>query len=155
MLLSGAWYKQRGGFGAKMRMPFIGALAAIIRVPDERLGMSTNQLWSSSVAVPLRPGILTSPLSLPDPKPDRAFGYSQYAFTDNQLGTIDLLVDDEFGKSYAIPDKSLRFPFLSIEFKAQADGGTHYTATNQVADTGAIALYGYLELMQRSSRAHT
>jgi hypothetical protein len=115
--------------------------------------MSANQLWSNSVSIPLRPGILTNPLRLPNPKPDRAFGYSRYAFTDHQLGTIDLLID-KLGKSYAIPDKNIRFPFLTIEFKSQAKGGTHYTATNQVAGAGAIAIYGYIELLKRTSQAH-
>lgn len=128
-------------------------LSPIVHEPDERLTMSANQLWSDSVPIRLKPGILTNPLRLPTPKPDRAFGYSQLVFTDNQLATIDLLVDNKFGKSYAMPDKNIRFPFLNIEFKSQANGGTHYIATNQVAGAGAIALYGHLELMRRSSRA--
>lgn len=128
------------------------ALSAIIHVPDGRLSMSENQPWSNSVPIALMPGMLTIPPRLPSPKPDRAFGYSRLAFTDKQIDTISLLVDDKFGKSYAMPDNDLRFPFLSIEFKSQATGGTHYTATNQVAGAGSIALYGYLELMQRSSR---
>jgi hypothetical protein len=132
----------------------IGELAVLTHGADRLLEMSASRLWSNSVAVPLRPGTLISPLGLPNPKPDRAFGYSQSAFTDHQLGAIDLLVD-EFGKSYAMPDENLRFPFLSVEFKSQANGGTHYTATNQVAGAGAIALHGYMELMRRSCRVHT
>ncbi|OBT61871.1 hypothetical protein VE03_08737 [Pseudogymnoascus sp. 23342-1-I1] len=130
----------------------IGALSAIIQVPDERLKMSGNQHWSNSVPIALAPGTINIPPRLPKPKPDRAFGYSRSAFTGKQRGTIGLLVDDESGKSYAMPDNKLRFPFLSIEFKSQANGGTHYTATNQVAGAGSIALYGHLELMKRSSR---
>lgn len=84
-------------------------------------------------------------------EPDRAFGYSSSAFTSNQRRIIDTLVDDKFGKSYAMPDDKLLFPFLVIEFKSQAKGSTHYIASNQAANAGAIALYGYLELMQRSS----
>jgi hypothetical protein len=52
------------------------------------------------------------------------------------------LVDDQFGRSYAMPDQKLRFPFLDIEFKSQAKNGTHYIAANQVAGAGAIALNG-------------
>ncbi|KAK5202613.1 hypothetical protein LTR41_011645 [Exophiala xenobiotica] len=95
------------------------------------------------------PSILTSPLPLPKPKPDLAFGYSEAAFTDDQLGTIDLLVDDQFGRSYAVPDQKVRFPFLGIEFKSQAKNGTHYIATNQAAGAGAVALSGYMDLMRR------
>ncbi|OBT74481.1 hypothetical protein VF21_06930 [Pseudogymnoascus sp. 05NY08] len=129
----------------------VGIIPAITRVPDERLAKSANQLWSNHVPVPLNPDILINPLRLPNPKPDRAFGYSSSAFTSNQRSIIDSLVDDKFGKSYAMPDDKLLFPFLNIEFKSQAKGGTHYLASNQVANAGAIALYGHLELMQRSS----
>ncbi len=64
--------------------------------------------------------------------------------------TIDLLVADQFEQSYAIPDQTLRFPFLDVKFKSQAKKGTHYVATNQVAGAGAIALNGVLELIGRS-----
>jgi hypothetical protein len=94
-------------------------------------------------------------IPLPKPRPDLAFGYSEAAFTENQLGTIDLLIDDQYGRSFAIPDQKLRFPFLDIEFKSQAKNGTHYVATNQVAGTGAIALNGHMDLIQRSFGAES
>lgn len=47
-------------------------------------------------------------------------------------------------------DKKLRFPFLDIDFKSQAKGGTHYIATNQVAGAGAVSLNRSLELIKRS-----
>jgi hypothetical protein len=127
-----------------------GIIPAMNRVPDQRLEMNSDQPWSNSVPIPLKPSILTNPLPLPKPVPDLAFGYAQAAFTENQLGTIGLLVDDQYGRSYAVPDQKLRFPFLGIEFKSQAKNGTHYTATNQVAGAGAIALSGNMDLMQRS-----
>ncbi len=125
-------------------------IPAMDEIPDQRLAMNADQPWFNSIPVPLDPSILTNPLPLPRPKPDLAFGYSETAFTRNQLGTIDLLIDDQFGRSYAIPDQKLRFPFLDIEFKSQAKNGTHYIATNQVAGAGAIILNGHLELIQRS-----
>ena len=127
-----------------------GIIPAMNMVPDTRLASNVNQLWYNSVPAPLDASVLTNPLPLPKPKPDLAFGYSEAAFTRNQLGTIDLLVDDQFGQSYAVPDQKVRFPFLQIEFKSQAKNGTHYIATNQAAGAGAIALNGNLELMQRS-----
>ena len=125
-------------------------IPAMNEVPDRRLEMNSDQQWSDSVPVPLDPDVLTNPIPLPKPKPDLAFGYSQDAFSHKQLMTIELLVDDEFGRSYVVPDQKLQFPFLDIEFKSQAKGGTHYIATNQAAGAGAIALNGNLELMQRS-----
>jgi len=125
-------------------------IPAMKEIPDQRLAQSADELWSNSVPIPLNPSVLISPLPLPKPKPDLVFGYSEAAFTENQLAAIDLLVDDQFGRSYAIPDEKLRFPFLDIEFMSQARNGTHFVATNQVAGTGAIVLNGNLELMQRS-----
>ncbi|KAL9108748.1 MAG: hypothetical protein Q9227_006544 [Pyrenula ochraceoflavens] len=119
-------------------------------LPDQRLEMNANQRWFNSIPVPLDVSILTNPIPLPKPKPDLAFGYSETAFTRNQLGTIDLLVDDQFGRSYVFPDQKLRFPFLNIECKSQAKNGTHYIATNQAAGAGAIALNGNMDLIQRS-----
>lgn len=119
-------------------------------ISDQRLEQSLNQVWYNSVPLPLKPSIRHNPPRLRKPKPDLAFGYSEAAFTDNQLGMINLLIADKTGWSYATPDEILLFPFLSIEFKSQAQNGTHYVATNQVAGTGAIALNGIVELMKRS-----
>ena len=130
-------------------------IPAIDEIRDQRLARNPDQLWFNSVPVPLHPSILTNPLPLPRPKPDLAFGYSETAFTPDQLGTIDLLVDDQLGRSYAVPDQKLRFPFLDIEFKSQAKGGTHYIATNQAAVAGAIVLNGTLELCKRSFGAES
>jgi hypothetical protein len=130
-------------------------IPAMNRLPDQRLARNADQLWSNSVPVPLNQNVLTNSLPLPRPKPDLAFGYSQAAFTEKQLMTIDLLVDDRFRRSYAVLDQKLRFPFLNVEFKSQAKNKTHYVTTNQVAGTGAIALNGHMELIQRSFGAES
>lgn len=124
-------------------------IPAINKVPSQTLARNSNQPWFNSVPVPLDPVVLTNPLPLPKPKPDLAFGYSRTAFNREQLTTVDLLIDDQFGCSYAIPDQKLRFPFLNIEFKSQAKSGTLHVATNQAAGAGAIALNGNLELISR------
>ncbi|KAI9678156.1 MAG: hypothetical protein M1817_006101 [Caeruleum heppii] len=116
---------------------------------DRRLARNANQVWRDAVPVPLDPNMLANPLALPRPKPDIAFGYSEAAFDPKQLMTIDLLID-QFGRSYAVPDDKLRFPFLGIEIKSQAKGGTHFIATNQVANAGSIAMNGSLELPRRT-----
>ena len=43
------------------------------------------------------------------------------------------------------------FLFFAIEFKAQATGGTHFIATNQVANAGAVAMAGTLQFVRKSS----
>ena len=50
-----------------------------------------------------------------------------------------------------MPDGKARFPFLEIEFKSQATGGTHFVATNQAANAGAIAMEGTLQLTRKIS----
>ena len=87
---------------------------------------------------------------MPRPKPDLAFGYSQAAFDTNQRTAIGLLVN-ELKQSYAMPVRSLRFPFLQIEFRALAMGGSPFGAKNQAASAGAIAMNGLLELNRRNS----
>lgn len=86
-----------------------GIIPAMNRIPDCRLEMNSDQLWSNSV----RPD---QPTPITKTKSDLAFGFSERAFSEVQLGTIDLLIDDQFERSYVIPDQKLRFPFLSIEF---------------------------------------
>ncbi|OAP57754.1 hypothetical protein AYL99_08492 [Fonsecaea erecta] len=125
-------------------------IPAMTEIPDQRLEMNTDQRWFNPVPIPLDASILTDPLPLPKPKPNLVFGYSKTAFTRNQLGTIDLLLDDHFGRSYALPDQKIRFPFLQVEFKSQAKNGTHYIAANQAAGAGAIALNGNMDLIRRS-----
>lgn len=117
------------------------------KIPDQSLVRNSNQLWFNSVSGPLDPMVLNNPLPLPRPKPDLVFGYSRTAFDREEFTTIDLLVDDRLGWSYAVPDQKLRFPFLNIEFKSQAKDGTLHVATDQVAGAGAIALSGKLELI--------
>lgn len=116
--------------------------------PDPKLAHNSNQVWCNAVPIQLDPDVLADPLPLPRPKPDLAFGYSKTAFDRKQLMAIDLLMD-RFGRSYAVPDRKIRFPFLDIEFKSQAKNGTHFIATNQVANAGSIAMNGSLELIRR------
>ena len=129
---------------------------AIRELNDPRLAISLNQLWINQVPVP-QPQMSTMPfiappqLPLPRSKPDHAFGYSHKAFTPAQKTTIDLVSADPFGQSYAVPVNELHFPFLSIEYKSQAKGGTHYAATNQAAGAGAVAMYGHQEFMSRAA----
>ena len=119
-------------------------ISAMTEVPDQRLTLSAGHQWTNFVPLPLDPSIVTNPLPLSKPKPDKAFGYSEEAFTRNQLATIDLLTN-------ATPDKEVHFPFIDVEFKSQAKGGTHYVGTNQAANAGAVVGHGLVELARRAS----
>ena len=128
-------------------MPYL--IPSTQRTSSQGLTRNANQVWANAVPLALDPDVLAAPLPLPKPKPDLSFGYSQGAFTHKQLAVIDLLID-QAGRSYALPDKKIRFPFLAVEFKSQAKMGTHFTAMNQAANAGSIATNGVLELMRRS-----
>ncbi|KAL9607690.1 MAG: hypothetical protein Q9167_007420 [Letrouitia subvulpina] len=125
-------------------------IPAMRQLPDSRIGRALNQLWTDAVLVPTRSSVLEPCLPLSKPKPGCAFGFSKSAFTSDQQEVAHLLVD-QFGRSYARPDKNLLYPFLSIDFKSEATGGTHHIGTNQAANAGAIALHGFLESMRRTS----
>ena len=125
-------------------------IPAMKKVPHQSLQGSVDRLWSNAVEVPLGPDVFPIPPPLPKPKPDLVFGYSKTAFDTKQLSAMNLLVD-ESGRSYPMPDGKVRFPFLVIEFKSQATGGNHFVATNQVANAGAIAMEGALQLARRIS----
>ena len=120
---------------------------AMSNIPDQRLATETDKLWNQAVTILSDPVPLLIQRKLPRPKPDLAFGYSGAAFDKNQDMAIGLLsTEDE--KSYAKPVETLRFPFLQLEFKSISTG-IRKVAENQVANGGAIAMRGLLELYRR------
>ena len=119
--------------------------------PPDKLDVVQGQLWSKAVPVPFKSSLLDPPLPLPKPKPDTTFAFSKTAFTESQLGTMKSLVQYPNGPSFASPFPDIRFPFAVIEYKSQAKDGSIRVATNQAAGAGAIALNGFLELMNRAS----
>ena len=123
---------------------------AIRKVPDQRLAAAVNRLWNHAVTIPPHKSLLSIPPPLPMPRPDVAFGYSEAAFDTNQRAATDLLVN-ELKKSHAMPVQTLGFPFLLIEFKTLAAGGSPFEADNQAANAGAIAMNGLLELYRCNS----
>ena len=122
---------------------------AIKKIPDTNLKVVGNQRWGNGVPIPL--DSLQNPPPLPFPKPDYTFGYSERAFTKKQYDTLGLFVTDPFGQSYSKPLKDLSFPYLSIEFKSQATGGTPFIANNQNAGSGAMGMQGHLEVAKRTT----
>lgn len=130
---------------AELSTPLIPALA---QLPHQNLEISKNRTWSYAVDVPFDPEVAAIFPTLPKSKPDSVFGYSEAAFTVDQLKTSDFLVTQS-NQNYAMPDGNIRFPFLDLEFKAQASGGTHFVATNQLAYAGAVAMEATIELARR------
>ena len=111
----------------------------------QSLAREVNKLWSNAAVIP--PGPDEMEMALPKPKPNMAYGYSLEAFDDGQLKASGFLRKGT--QNYARPNRSLMFPFFVIEFKAQATGGTHFVATNQAANAGAVAMEGTLQLTRK------
>ncbi|EXJ76929.1 hypothetical protein A1O3_10086 [Capronia epimyces CBS 606.96] len=118
-------------------------------VPDPRLTVAADQLWCLSIPPPDCGDEENKYLR--QPKPDLAFGYTRNAFTKDQNTMIrSSMAEFDNSKSYAVPAQGLNFPFLSIEFKSQANQGTHFAGQNQAAGAGAIAMNGIIELTKRA-----
>ena len=116
---------------------------------DKKLEAVQGQLWSKAVPVPFSSSLLDPPLPLPKPKPDTTFAFSKTAVTKSQLRTIKSLVQYPNGPSFASPSPDILFPFAVVEYKSQAKDGSIRVATNQAAGAGAVALNGFLELLNR------
>ncbi|PGH29505.1 hypothetical protein GX50_07750, partial [[Emmonsia] crescens] len=145
------------------------------------LSYSIKQPWSQSVPVPLLPDFHTAPF-LPDPTPDKVYGFSQGAFTHTQHAIIPTLIESasvstsasasasgsEAGtettpnpspnpnpaRNHASPDAHLLFPFFAVEFASLATGGSHHTATDEASSAAAISLNSLLELHRRTVGTH-
>ena len=126
----------------------IELIPAMRKVPHQSLQGNENRLWLNAVAIPPNPDDLVIPPQLPKPKPNMVFGYSPIAFNKYQLLAMKLL-ENQLKQDYAMPDERVRFPFLVIDFKSQAAGGTHFIATNQLANAGAVAMEGILQLARK------
>lgn len=118
---------------------------------DKRLQVVHGQWWNKAVPVPHDQNALEPPLPLPKPKPDTTLAFSKAAFDRPQLATVNLLVRNPNGPSFASPCQDIRFPFAVVEYKSQAKDGSIRVATNQAAGAGAVALNGFLELLSRGS----
>lgn len=145
-----AWRLETGSERDIVKKLVTPLIPAITEVPHQSLESSQNKRWADAVTVPLRSGVMVIQPPLPKPQPDFVFGYSNTAFNHSQFEVSRLLVT-ESGMDYATPDGEIRFPFLAMKIKAQAKGGTHFVATNQAANAGAVAMQGTLELARRIS----
>ncbi len=139
-----------GGSGRGIEDP-LGpmVLPRMLSLPSRRLASVLFQPWSNFIPLPQKRSVRTIHLPMTWPRTDRAFGYSAAAFNKRQLAAINLFWDDR-GRSYSMPHPQLRFPFLAVEFEAQAAGGTHFLAANKLAKTGAVAVNNLMELARRA-----
>ena len=117
---------------------------------SSKIVQSANTEWVDAFPIKPRAGKQGAPM-LSVPKPDAAFGFSQeYVLTPIQEQAAELLEDG--GSSYALPDgRGGWFPFLTMEFKAAATGGTRYVGTDQANLAGSVMLLTLQELHARAT----
>lgn len=105
--------------------------------PAQRQGVSIggNSQWPTA-ALPYDPNY---GLAMAAPKPDFHVGYTpgiDSGFSKNGCGVID----HPYATLYTKPGTGTALPFLTVELKSEATGGTLYQAENQAAGSGTYIL---------------
>ena len=127
-----------------------GPTAKLIRTdmfPFERPGIAEggNSPWST-VALPNNPEYQ---YDISAPKPDTHFGYA----TNQRSGwsyAQSNVITHPVPRPYAQPARGNTFPFLMVEMKSEAAGGTIYVAENQAAGSGSHSVNAMLWLVREA-----
>lgn len=132
-----------------------GSVAALVGTdmfPLKRrdVGPGGNTKWST-MALPKSPKY---PLPLVAPKPDFHYGYptgqlSQWSLEENAV------CDHRIAQPFSQPARGNRCPFLVIETKAEAAGGTLWLAENQAAGSGSHCVNSMRWIFEQASEVHS
>jgi len=127
-----------------------GPTAKLIRTdmfPFDRPGISEggDSPWST-VALPNNPEYQ---YDVSAPKPDTHFGYptnqrSRWSFAQSNVITHPV------ARPYTQPARGNTFPFLMVEMKSEAAGGTIFVAENQAAGSGSHSVNALLWLLREA-----
>ncbi len=103
-----------------------------------------NSPWST-VALPNNPEYQ---YDVSAPKPDTTLGYptnqrSGWSYAQSNVVTHPV------ARPYTSPARGNTFPFLMVEMKSEAAGGTIYVAENQAAGSGSHSVNALLWLLQK------
>jgi hypothetical protein len=104
-----------------------------------------NSPWST-VALPNNP---EHQYDLSAPKPDMHFGYP----TNQRSGWSNAqtnVITHPVARPYTQPARGNTFPFLMVEMKSEAAGGTIYVAENQAAGSGSHSVNALLWLLREA-----
>lgn len=120
--------------------------------PTKRHGIAEggNTLWSTD-PLPTNPQY---PHPLSTPKPDFHYGYPagpNSDFTDQEAA----VADHRAARSRTQPARDNIQPFLAIEFKSEATGGTIWVAENQAAGSAAHIVNSLRWLLSQASPSRT
>lgn len=115
--------------------------------PLKRVGIKEggSSPWNT-VALPNQPGYKHD---LSAPKPDVYLGYAPYGKPSWSLAESNV-IDHPMARPYTQPARSNTFPFLMIEMKSEAAGGTLYVAENQAAGSGSHSVNALLWLFEEA-----
>ncbi|MCJ1230419.1 hypothetical protein MMC12_007093 [Toensbergia leucococca] len=127
-----------------------GPTAKLIRTdmfPFERSGIMEggNSPWST-VALPNNPEYQ---YDVSAPKPDNHFGYPSNQRSNWSYAQANVITHP-VARPYAQPARGSTFPFLMVEMKSEAAGGTIYVAENQAAGSGSHSVNTVLWLLQEA-----
>ncbi|KAK5190274.1 hypothetical protein LTR92_009676 [Exophiala xenobiotica] len=127
-----------------------GPTAKLLRTdmfPLERPGVAEggNSAWTTS-ALPNNPAYQ---YDVSAPKPDSYFGYptnqrSGWSYAQSNVVTHPM------ARPYSQPARGNTFPFLMVEMKSEAAGGTIYVAENQAAGSGSHSVNALLWLLREA-----
>ncbi len=131
-----------------------GPTAELIRTdmfPFKRPGIAEggNSRWST-VALPNDPEYQ---YDISAPKPDIYLGYPTNQRSSWSRAQSNV-VTHPMARPYALPARGNTFPFLMVEMKSEAAGGTIYVAENQAAGSGSHSVNALLWLLQEAG-THT
>ena len=120
--------------------------------PLSRFGIEEGgtSLWNT-VALPNGPGY---EYDLSAPKPDVHLGYAVYGKSGWSLADRNV-IDHPMARPYTRPARGNLFPFLMIEVKSEAAGGTLYVAENQAAGSGSHSVNALLWLFNEAGLSDT
>ncbi|KAI4142920.1 MAG: hypothetical protein LQ340_007172 [Diploschistes diacapsis] len=110
------------------------------------IGSGGNSQWNVD-ALPTNPDY---PHALSAPKPDSHYGYpcgQRTEWTRRECA----VVDHRAAIKYAQPAIGNRFPFLAVEIKWEATGGTLWQAENQAAGSGTHSVGAMQWLLEQAS----
>ncbi len=127
-----------------------GPMAKLVRTdmfPFARSGIAEggNSQWTTA-ALPNNPDYQ---YAVSAPKPDMHLGYptnqrSGWSYAQSNVITHPV------ARSYAQPARGNTFPFLMVEMKSEAAGGTIYVAENQAAGSGSHSVNALLWLLREA-----
>ena len=113
-----------------------------------RIAEGRNVQWSTE-ALPTDP---RSPFQLSAPKPDHHYGYPlgrkfEAGWTKEEMAVMH----HRAAQPYSQPTRDNVFPFLAIEFKSEATGGSLYVAENQCVGSGVHIVASRRWLLKQAS----